>query len=174
MKYFLSLLATIAMSASVLAEQHVKTIRIDAGRSSIELAVGKDGRLYQTRFADVRMGRAGDSQPEEEAYIPAGERSLLEPALRIQHADGNTSTALEFVGVKTSSPAPEWRKRGSSLRTRSIPSGLRFATAPTRLRKSSKPGPRLPTTKAVRSSSRRRPHRRQISNRSLRAHPLPR
>jgi alpha-galactosidase len=116
MKHFLSLFAVITMTVSALAEQPDKTIRIDAGRSSIDLAVGKDGRLYQTRFADVRMTRAGDCQPEEEAYIPAGERSLLEPALRIQHADGNTSTALEFVGVKTSSPAPEVQETRIELR----------------------------------------------------------
>ena len=35
------------------------------------------------------------------AYTPAGSRNLLEPAIQLIHADGNTSLDLKFTGVET-------------------------------------------------------------------------
>lgn len=71
---------------------------IEAGRTGLILAVGRDGRLHQLAFGtDLAQGR-----PELPvslyplAYPTFGEEPLREPALRLTHADGVTSTRLRF------------------------------------------------------------------------------
>ena len=39
------------------------------------------------------------------AYTPSGSKNLLEPAIAVTHADGNTSLDLHYVSHKTTSPA---------------------------------------------------------------------
>lgn len=71
---------------------------IEAGRTALVLAVGDDGRLHQIAFGtDV-----ADRRPELPvavyplAYPTYGEEPLREPALRVTHVDGATSTRLRF------------------------------------------------------------------------------
>ncbi len=75
---------------------------IEAGRTGLVLAVGDDGRLHQIGF-----GPGGVASPRPElpvalyplAYPTFGEEVLREPALRVTHADGATSTRLRFVSA---------------------------------------------------------------------------
>ena len=58
--------------------------------------VGDDGRLYQRAVGamqDEKLLRAS------EAYPQSGDGYIWEPALQVVHADGNTSTALQFDGI---------------------------------------------------------------------------
>ncbi|MBA3282319.1 MAG: alpha-galactosidase [Acidimicrobiia bacterium] len=77
---------------------------VDAGRSGLVLAVGDDGRLHQVGFG---VGAAGQ-RPELPvalyplAYPTFGEEVLREPALRVTHVDGVTSTRLRFESTDVS------------------------------------------------------------------------
>ena len=65
---------------------------------SLDFQVGDDGRLYQQP-----VGAKKDSlKRDDEAYPQAGDGYIWEPALQIIHADGNTSTALQYDGIARS------------------------------------------------------------------------
>ncbi|MCU1497383.1 MAG: glycoside hydrolase clan, partial [Acidimicrobiales bacterium] len=76
-------------------------IVIEAARTGLVLAVGEDGRLHQVAFgtdvADRRVELPVALYPL--AYPTFGEEVLREPALRVTHADGATSTRLRFESV---------------------------------------------------------------------------
>lgn len=83
-------------------------IEIVAGTTGLVLAVGDDGRLHQLGF-----GPAATLHPSgfpvglhPLAYPTHGEEPLREPALRITHGDGVTSTRLRVRDV-TSAPADD-------------------------------------------------------------------
>lgn len=61
---------------------------------TLEFQVGGDGRLYQRPVGAPESSAMG--QRDAEAYPPAGDGYIWEPALEVIHADGNTSTALVF------------------------------------------------------------------------------
>ena len=105
MKKTLILLASAALSASAVAES--KIIPIETNNVGLVYSVGDDGRLYQRYF-----GKKLDSQAEYanlpqgiEAYIAHGMEDYFEPALHINHADGNQSTLLKYVDSATSTNA---------------------------------------------------------------------
>ncbi|MGI8755864.1 MAG: alpha-galactosidase, partial [Acidimicrobiales bacterium] len=75
-------------------------LMIDGGAVALRLGVAADGRLHQLAF-----GAPADADPATAglpvglfplAYPTFGEEPLREPALRITHADGATSTRLTF------------------------------------------------------------------------------
>jgi alpha-galactosidase len=75
---------------------------IKTERFAIPFAISDEGRLYQ---------RALGAGPErlqrvDEAYPPAGNGYIWEPALQAIHADGNTSTDLLVAGVTRTNEAP--------------------------------------------------------------------
>ncbi len=76
-------------------------IVIEAGRTAAVLAVAEDGRLHQIAFGPG----VGDHRPELPvalyplAYPTFGEEVQREPALRVTHGDGVTSTRLRFEAV---------------------------------------------------------------------------
>lgn len=74
---------------------------VEAGRTGLVLAVGADGRLHQIGFGTDVANRRPDLpvQVYPLAYPTHGEEPLREPALRVTHADGTTSTRLRFESV---------------------------------------------------------------------------
>jgi alpha-galactosidase len=75
-----------------------RAITISTARSSLILAVGTDGRLYQNHYGAPRaVPPRGAPAREDEFYPQAGNGFITEPALAVAHADGNTSTDLIYV-----------------------------------------------------------------------------
>lgn len=85
-----------------------RLITISTANSRLDLWVGSDKRLYQ-----LGMGSTGtetalpvkDPPRETEFYPASGDGFILEPALQVTHADGNTSTDLRFVSVASTNSA---------------------------------------------------------------------
>ncbi len=73
-----------------------ETVEIKTKSFSLSFMVGDDHRLYQAPLG----GKQDRLQRYEEAYPQAGDGYIWEPALQVVHADGNTSTRLEYQGVK--------------------------------------------------------------------------
>lgn len=94
-------------------------IRVDAGRTGLVWAVGDDGRLHQIAFGPGASGRS----PELPvglyplAYPTFGEEPLREPALRVTHGDGVTSTRLRVVDVVSRGPGAGTGRGRSSTTT---------------------------------------------------------
>ena len=59
--------------------------------------IGDDGRLHQ--FPVGNADRDRQLERDFESYPQAGDGYVWEPALDVVHADGNTSTALRYVGI---------------------------------------------------------------------------
>lgn len=80
-------------------------VRVDAGRTGLVWAVDDAGRLHQVVAGPGGTGRSPDVPVHlyPLAYPTFGEEPLREPALRVTHADGATSTRLRVAAV-TSSP----------------------------------------------------------------------
>lgn len=105
MKRTVLLLASAAVAATAFADS--KIIPIETDNVGLVYSVGDNGRLYQRYF-----GRKLDNSSEYanlpqgiEAYIAHGMEDYFEPALHINHADGNQSTLLKYVDSATSSNA---------------------------------------------------------------------
>ena len=74
-------------------------------RSQMTLLVGADRHLYQLGFGATNNAVAIPKKAlgrDHEFYPPAGDGYLFEPALEVTHADGNTSTDLQFVKQESS------------------------------------------------------------------------
>lgn len=80
-----------------------QSFRLGAASFGLDFEVHKDHRLYQHAIAEegVRLNR------EDEAFPQAGDGYFWEPALQVTHADGNTSTSLQFVGITRTNEAAE-------------------------------------------------------------------
>jgi len=72
---------------------------------TLNFQVGRDGRLFQ-RALGVPESSA-QPQRDAEAFPPAGDGYIWEPALEVVHADGNTSTSLVFDGVTRTNEAAD-------------------------------------------------------------------
>ncbi|WP_106526541.1 alpha-galactosidase [Chitinophaga niastensis] len=74
-------------------------IRIATRNVSLVYGTNKDGRLIQRYFGQQLQPGNTDtlSKSTQEAYITAGMESLLDPAIRIVHNDGNPSLELKYV-----------------------------------------------------------------------------
>ena len=80
-------------------------IAIATARSQITLLVGADRHLYQLGFGITNNAVALPTKApdrEREYYPPTGDGYLFEPALAATHADGNTSTDLQFIKQESS------------------------------------------------------------------------
>lgn len=76
-------------------------VEVQAGRTRLALAVGDDGRLHQLGFG-ARLDALPPGLPAAVfplAYPTFGEEPLREPALRLTHGDGTTSTRLRVRGL---------------------------------------------------------------------------
>jgi alpha-galactosidase len=100
--------------ASALQAQKNFVIPIETAHNVIALQVGNDQRLatiyFGTKLKDTseyklvrRMYRRGDDYSGilNSAYTPAGSRNLVEPAIEVTHANGNTSLDLQYVSHST-------------------------------------------------------------------------
>jgi alpha-galactosidase len=97
-----------ATAAHAEVERAPGQIWITTAKSALVLQVGEDGRLSQLHYGAVAAelplhyssGTAEPALPKKplDFYPAAGDGWVLEPALRVTHADGNTSTDLTFDG----------------------------------------------------------------------------
>lgn len=75
-----------------------KEIVVETDNTALAYTVGDDGRLYQ-RYFGKKMKNAADyakAPRGAEAYITHGMEDYFEPALQVNHPDGNTSTLLKY------------------------------------------------------------------------------
>ncbi len=72
---------------------------------SLGFQTGDDGRLYQFPVGDADRER--HLERDSESYPQAGDGYIGEPALKIIHADGNTSTALHYCGMTRTNESAE-------------------------------------------------------------------
>ena len=105
------LVITLALSgASDLFAQTNTIIPIETKTNAVVLQVGADKRVGMIYFGSKLavtdeyknipgMYRQGDDYSGilNSAYTPAGSRNLVEPAIEVVHADGNTSLDLQYV-----------------------------------------------------------------------------
>jgi len=115
-KIVLALLVFCMPNSNWLAAESVQTstnsgnaaqtlIAITTARSQMSLLVGADRHLYQIGFGVTNNAVAIPQKAlsrDHEFYPPAGDGYLFEPALAVTHADGNTSTDLQFVKQESS------------------------------------------------------------------------
>lgn len=80
-----------------------RAIAITTAHTALNLWVGPDKKVYQTHYgAPAPAAQKDRPDPERELHPGAGDGYIFEPALRADHADGNTSLDLLFSGVETS------------------------------------------------------------------------
>ena len=108
--FYLLLVMVVLMTPSVFWAQKTVTIAIETQTNALVLATDKDNRLCITHFGK-RLKQVADytNIPNQywakddnagiynAAYTSSGSTNLVEPALNITHADGNTSTELKYV-----------------------------------------------------------------------------
>lgn len=78
-------------------------IRLSTRNISLVYRVNDQGRLVQQYFGRALQSADADSAAKggQEAYITAGMESLLDPAIRIVHNDGNPSLELKYVSSRS-------------------------------------------------------------------------
>ena len=75
-----------------------RQIWVSTAHSALVLMPAEDHQLRQMRYGALETSAADDGM---ECYPTFGDGNVQEPALRVTHADGNTSTDLQFVGSET-------------------------------------------------------------------------
>ncbi len=70
---------------------------------AVTFQAGEDGRLYQSPIGVAPS--QSKLQRDTESYPQAGDGYVWEPALQVIHADGNTSTALDYDGASQTNEA---------------------------------------------------------------------
>ncbi len=75
----------------------LRPIRIETAHAALGLYVDDEGRLFQRSFGIKTV----DTEESQTAFPSAGDGWTFEPALRVTHADGNTSTDLRVTNVST-------------------------------------------------------------------------
>lgn len=105
---FLSLLVALPALTSAAGASAVSSdsrlIRIATAHSALVLFIGDDKRLYQLAYGKASAQPSVPKRtPSREAEIHPqyGDGFILEPALQVTHADGNTSTSLAYVRHQT-------------------------------------------------------------------------
>lgn len=75
-----------------------KNIRIATRNISLVYSVNREGRLIQQYFGQQLQPAFADTLAtgKQEAYVTAGMESLLDPAIRMVHNDGNPSLELKY------------------------------------------------------------------------------
>ncbi|HEX6185617.1 MAG TPA: alpha-galactosidase [Pyrinomonadaceae bacterium] len=82
-----------------------RLINISTARSSLTLVAAGDGRLYQLGYGRLKQAATAPARTparEDEFYPQSGNGFILEPAVQVVHADGNTSADLVYVSHETS------------------------------------------------------------------------
>jgi alpha-galactosidase len=79
------------------------TFSVQTRNFALNFEVGDDGRLYQRPVGATHLNEK--LRRAEESYPQAGDGYIWEPALQIDHDDGNTSTALVYEGITRSNDA---------------------------------------------------------------------
>jgi alpha-galactosidase len=97
----LALLAGLTLAAPFSRAQAApppdQNLSLKTAHFALEFRVGADGRVYQRSAGQSGAGKAPERT--QEAYPQAGDGYIWEPALQAVHADGNTSTDLQFESV---------------------------------------------------------------------------
>ena len=98
-KQFL-MLFMLASAGMAFANQQIV---VATDNTSLVFTVGDDGRLYQSYFGEKLLNESDYANLPlgKEAYMTHGMEDYFEPALHINHADGNTSTLLEYKRHET-------------------------------------------------------------------------
>ncbi len=102
-----SLLILASAAVAVTAAAGGKIIPVETDNIGLVFSVGDDGRLYQRYFGQKLSDRSEYANLPQgvEAYLTHGMEDYFEPALHINHADGNQSTLLKYVDSATSTNA---------------------------------------------------------------------
>ncbi len=103
MKIFKKQFLTLFMLASAGMAFANQQIVVATDNTSLVFTVGDDGRLYQSYFGEKLLNESDYANLPlgKEAYMTHGMEDYFEPALHINHADGNTSTLLEYKRHET-------------------------------------------------------------------------
>lgn len=103
MKIFKKQFLTLFMLASAGMAFANQQIVVATDNTSLVFTVGDDGRLYQSYFGEKLLNESDYANLPlgKEAYITHGMEDYFEPALHINHTDGNTSTLLEYKRHET-------------------------------------------------------------------------
>ena len=99
-----------------------ETFSVTTKNFGLNFEVGDDGRLYQRAIGATDM--TGKLLRPAEAYPQAGDGYIWEPALQVVHADGNTSTALNFDGITRTNDAAGRELTRISLHDPAYPLGV--------------------------------------------------
>jgi alpha-galactosidase len=108
--------AGMLLANSVFAQK--ATISVETSHDAVVLQVTDKNDLIQVylgeklnagaEYAQINNGRINDYTGQyRSAYTPSGSRNLLEPAISIQHADGNQSLDLQYVSHKIEKPSAD-------------------------------------------------------------------
>jgi len=122
----LGLLANPASPSAAEPPRAPAVITVSTARSALRLLAGDDGRLYQLDYGRIRERPPAPRTPsrEDEFHPQYGHGYVLEPALQAVHADGNTSTDLEYVSHRTARVDDDVSLTTVSLRDRHYPFGV--------------------------------------------------
>lgn len=103
MKIFKKQFLTLFMLASAGMAFANQQIVVATDNTSLVFTVGDDGRLYQSYFGEKLLNESDYANLPlgKEAYMTHGMEDYFEPALHINHSDGNTSTLLEYKRHET-------------------------------------------------------------------------
>lgn len=117
MRCFLFIICCLLVD-TVAAQKDI-TIRIETKDNAIVLQTDRDERLCTVYFGKRLADSAGYKTLSKEfnytddnnsltnsAYTPAGTWNLLEPAIELEHADGNSSLELKYVSHSVKSGGP--------------------------------------------------------------------
>ena len=107
MRQSFAILLSLVLSCSLSATAQRQIVSVETQHVSLVFGVGDNGRLYQ-RYLGPRLNHASDYEHLPggiEAYLTHGMEDYFEPALHIEHADGNSSTELRYVSHTTSTTA---------------------------------------------------------------------
>lgn len=105
MKRTILSMASVALALSAIGAG--KIIPIETDNVGLVFTVGDNGRLYQQYFGKKLANESEYAKLPQgiEAYLTHGMEDYFEPALHINHADGNESTLLRYVDSSSSANA---------------------------------------------------------------------
>lgn len=92
-----------AMALGAFPAIHAEEIVMETDHSALVYTVGDNGRVYQRYIGDKLRNSADYARVKRggEAYITHGMEDYFEPALHVNHPDGNSSTLLKYVSHKS-------------------------------------------------------------------------
>lgn len=106
-QFFTIICAAALLCPSVSVMAHSRYVSINTHHVSLIFGVGDNGRLYQS-YMGTRLNHEADFvnlSEGIEAYLTHGMEDYFEPALHIQHSDGNPSTELKYVSHQVTTAA---------------------------------------------------------------------